>query len=862
VFSGSGTKADPYKITSEDDFNNFTNDLKSGETYSGKYFVQTKDIDMSSVSSYQGLNESYTFAGTYNGNGKTINVSISKSSGNYAVFPYVTGTVMNTGTTGSIKTSTSATNYACGIARSVRETGVIINCFSRVSLSGFEVSGIAQSNRGKIINCYYAGSMSATYRYHVMADPQSGYSYKFESNFGPSSIDDTNGSGTYTKLSDTDMKSTGLAISLNSGRSSASTASISESDLLYWESNGSYPTLTEEEPIYEENDNVSINYVFSGKEMAKAGYAEGTISVVPNDSSSSGVYYLYWADEKEALAGYSEIASVSVSGSAGTVKMPNKCAIPAGATSVIAIKSSAEPTDKTVLSASAVYSLPKGKLFPHSEEEKLYSFASYSDIHIAEDSYGSKSYPYDEQHLAAAFDTADKRNVDFIVTSGDQVNNQNGNGYDTSEWKTYQKILADSNYSNPIWEAIGNHELWSASAGNIPAHYKSFIKATGLCKIANDSDPNEAYYTFDEEKTGDHFIVMALETNFYPDRNNEFSDEQLAWVESLLEKYKNDGKNTFIIEHAGFWKWGAGDDPEDPYYDIPLMTEYNGVSMEATKKLQSLLYKYTDAVFISGHTHIQFADQFNYVDSVDGVSTAKMIHNSSVGGIRKVNATSSPHMGKLDRTNLLDETEGYIVDTYDDCIIFNGTNLYYNEIMPMCMYMVSGDTSVKSTGETKDPYEDMIKGTETYMTGDANLDKVLSVKDATLIQKASAKIVTFSDVQNVISDVNGDDFINVKDATSIQKVVAKIYSEFPIGNTIEVSVGGISVTLEDLAGIKTTASSTLATNYQYSSYDEYMSLKKVYKECASKDSYTEKEMKLYYVKLKDLNDKLLAVING
>ena len=80
-------------------------------------------------------------------------------------------------------------------------------------------------------------------------------------------------------------------------------------------------------------------------------------------------------------------------------------------------------------------------------------------------------HTYDDIHFEKTLDSLADRNVDFIVTGGDNVNNQNGNYY-ISEWKTYQKILADSDYCNPIYESIGNHEAWSGSNGT-----KAFVIA-------------------------------------------------------------------------------------------------------------------------------------------------------------------------------------------------------------------------------------------------------------------------------------------------------------------------------------------------------------------------------------------------
>ena len=183
-----------------------------------------------------------------------------------------------------------------------------------------------------------------------------------------------------------------------------------------------------------------ITYNFSGTNAAASGYAEGTITL----SAPAGTYWLYWADDTKALEGYTEIAKLTVSSSAASHKMHAQTAIPADATKLIAILSTAEPANKTVQNASAVYDIPDEKLTAYKSYDKNYSFASYSDIHI--DGLYS-TYKYADDHWREALQTAADRKVDFIVESGDYTNNNiDSAGIQAKEWKIYQKILAESDY--------------------------------------------------------------------------------------------------------------------------------------------------------------------------------------------------------------------------------------------------------------------------------------------------------------------------------------------------------------------------------------------------------------------------------
>lgn len=563
-----------------------------------------------------------------------------------------------------------------------------------------------------------------------------------------------------------------------------------------------------------------VNYTFASND---AGYAEGVITVTPT-TGNFGTYYLYWADDNNALDEYQEIASLSISSGSKSYDMPKYTVIPPDATKVIAVKASSEPdvSSLTVAKASGVYSIPSSKRLSFNSEDVLYTFGSVGDPQLANDSYGSGTYPYDEIHLEAAFETLAKRGVDFIVSSGDTVNDQNGNQTYAAEYKRYQKILADSSYVNPIYEAIGNHELW---AGTDKIGIPAFIKGTGLDSTTTTISNGKAYYEITEPVTGDHFIFMALEGTFYTDEGTQFSKEQLDWLENLLEKYNNDGKNIFIIEHGNIAGWGSGDKESAPYYyDLGLNKESSDV-----KRFISLMETYKECVIITAHTHLELSAQLNYSDN-DGTS-AVMIHNSAIGGVRRlVN-------GSIDRSPVLGLSEGYIVEVYKDCILFNGINLYYNEIMPSCSYIIPFKTSLDdedtTVPTTENPTEEPTTPEIEYLYGDTDLNGKISISDATLIQCVAARTNSFANEKAKIqADLDGDGVVDVQDATLIQMYLVELISSFPIedkamiNSVIEPSEK--SVGSSSFSEVLNSAKDDLDAYYTFSSYDQYMALKKAY----------------------------------
>lgn len=57
------------------------------------------------------------------------------------------------------------------------------------------------------------------------------------------------------------------------------------------------------------------------------------------------------------------------------------------------------------------------------------------------------------------------------------------------------------------------------------------------------------------------------------------------------------------------------------------------------------------------------------------------------------------------------------------------------------------------------------------------MDGVVTIEDATLIQKASLDMVALDGVATAISDVNGDGKVTVEDATLIQKYLSGGYAQ-------------------------------------------------------------------------------------
>ena len=141
TLSGSGTEADPYLIQNDADWVTFAgliNDPETNASYRKKCYKQTNDIN---VTTMVGMTSSTYFNGTYDGDGHTMNVSLTSTEDYCAPFRYIYygGKFRRINVTGSITTSGS---YAAGlIGYMYYNTNYISYCRSSVTINRWKMPG-------------------------------------------------------------------------------------------------------------------------------------------------------------------------------------------------------------------------------------------------------------------------------------------------------------------------------------------------------------------------------------------------------------------------------------------------------------------------------------------------------------------------------------------------------------------------------------------------------------------------------------------------------------------------------------------------------------------------------------------------
>ncbi len=169
-WDGSGTSSDPYLISSEIDFTQLATSVKAGNSYSGKVFRMTCDLNVGAVSI--GTDES-PFGGIFDGDNHTLTYNYGKAGSAVSVrcapFRFVSGaTIRHLRTTGSIVTSEM---YAGGIISMVKGSSVttLQDCQSDMDLHGHGYAPdnaafgglVGAVNTGGLVidNCFFYGQL-------------------------------------------------------------------------------------------------------------------------------------------------------------------------------------------------------------------------------------------------------------------------------------------------------------------------------------------------------------------------------------------------------------------------------------------------------------------------------------------------------------------------------------------------------------------------------------------------------------------------------------------------------------------------------------------------------------------------------
>lgn len=412
------------------------------------------------------------------------------------------------------------------------------------------------------------------------------------------------------------------------------------------------------------NKKVNMSYEFVGDEKDKPGFAQGYIHIDPIEKGKkNGYYVVFLASNSEILNCYDEFGWVKMTGEAVSIYIKDGRYLPYEARK-LAVFESSNPYLKNVPDISKavdIIDLPKSKRLDLGDSN--FTMAATSDVHINYETlnFGSKKKWVD------LLDFFGKKNANYLIVTGDMTGDTNLD----EEYQYYIDSIKNSDIPlENVYEAIGNH-------GNTPTQIEYFTKYTSGSDEIHPFKGSAYYHVVVENNV---FIFMAQELNGPSDSAvyDNFSKTQIDWLEGLLGQYGNTDKNVFITIHSPFLNFGPGDRHNGTYTKMITFKE----TYPQTMRLKGLLQKYKDAIVLSGHTHLTYYEGENYSNEND--SFARMIHVSSGTQTSSYNYGDKMISDTDGRTNNSPYygSEGYLIEIFDDYILFTGYNISTGKIIP------------------------------------------------------------------------------------------------------------------------------------------------------------------------------------
>lgn len=317
-----------------------------------------------------------------------------------------------------------------------------------------------------------------------------------------------------------------------------------------------------------------------------------------------------------------------------------------------------------------VMTIPLGGLTPP-KTEKLYSFGILSDVHLWKSN--SASYSNSNEKFDNALSHFENEGCAFCVVSGDltitgfylRTNDSDAStqSLDEGQFAAY-KAICDS-HDIPVYELCGNHES-----------YYGMPVSNNLAKLETYTGKGVLSYTVSHGN--DLFILCGQ-----PKDVAVMSDEDFAWLGTTLEANKDKRCFVFVHSHIDDNVEGGTEDSGNPAFAREnSIFGYWGATK--TANFINLMQKYPNAILFHGHTHTMFeAQEFDKEANFSTENGFKSVHVPSSASPRRLVSAD----GTWEAAN--DESQGYIVDVYDDCIVLNGWDFVNNQYVPLGVYKIA-----------------------------------------------------------------------------------------------------------------------------------------------------------------------------
>lgn len=282
-------------------------------------------------------------------------------------------------------------------------------------------------------------------------------------------------------------------------------------------------------------------------------------------------------------------------------------------------------------------------------DNKLYSFGAISDVHLQYDTAQE-----DFQRALTYFnETAD---VSFTCVCGDLTS------LGTAEQlQTYADYVNLYSPNTPVYEVTGNHD----------AHQKILSLDSMRGYTGHD-----LYYSF--ARGNDVFIMFGMtQANLNEAVSTPFSQESLQWLYETLEANRN--KRCIVFQHC--LRFDGSGKPYSPYMTGNLLNNTQG------SVFISLMEHYKNVIWFHGHSHMKFdcQEDCSYAN-YDRMFGCHSVHIPSLAVPRDYAEDTYVAM--------YSESEGYVVDVYENHIVLKGRDFVKGKFLPIATYCI--DTTLQT----------------------------------------------------------------------------------------------------------------------------------------------------------------------
>jgi predicted phosphodiesterase len=288
--------------------------------------------------------------------------------------------------------------------------------------------------------------------------------------------------------------------------------------------------------------------------------------------------------------------------------------------------------------------IPLGSLTPPDTRSRWYCFGVLSDVHIGNDT-ASDDFAAALTHLSGE--------TDFVCISGDLIHNN------STDQPTEYKRIVDSYAKVPVYACTGNHD-----AGYFYPIESNVESYTG----------RPLYYSITHGN--DVFIFVGVKGN---NVGTLFTQAELQWLYETLEQNRN--KRCFVFQHV------RPDDSCGNALGIYKNDIWGGTDQTV---FESLLRHYKNIVLFHGHSHLKFdLQKYDDAANIGKMFGCWSVHVPSISVPRGTDSVVNPS-----RTELYSESEGYVVDVYENGIHLRGRDFVKGQFLPIASYWL--DTTLQT----------------------------------------------------------------------------------------------------------------------------------------------------------------------